>query len=129
LPDWPGEVVEVTRLSDNSVKIDKVYVVIDLGTVVNPDNVKAQMEGAVVMGITAAVKKGITFANGRTEQSNYHDSPVLRITESPEVVVHILAEGGSTIKGVGAARITARSSSPGQRDIRCDRHQVAENAV
>ncbi|MFM7154371.1 MAG: xanthine dehydrogenase family protein molybdopterin-binding subunit, partial [Bacteroidota bacterium] len=96
-----GEVVEVTRFSDNSVKIDKVYVVIDLGTVVNPDNVKAQMEGAVVMGITAAVKKGITFANGRTEQSNYHDSPVLRITESPEVVVHILAEGGSTIKGVG----------------------------
>ncbi|MCE2823628.1 MAG: molybdopterin-dependent oxidoreductase [Saprospiraceae bacterium] len=96
-----GEVVEVTRLSDNSVKIDKVYVVIDLGTVVNPDNVKAQMESSVVMGITAAVKKGITFANGRTEQSNYHDSPVLRITESPEVVVHILAEGGSTIKGVG----------------------------
>jgi isoquinoline 1-oxidoreductase beta subunit len=59
------------------------------------------MEGAVIMGITAAVKKGITFAGGKTEQSNFHDSPVLRITESPEVVVHILAEGGSTIKGVG----------------------------
>jgi isoquinoline 1-oxidoreductase beta subunit len=96
-----GQVIEVTRLSDNSVRIDKVYVVIDLGTVVNPDTVKSQMESAVVMGISAAVKKGITFANGRAEQSNFHDSPVPRITESPEVVVHILAEGGSTIKGVG----------------------------
>jgi isoquinoline 1-oxidoreductase beta subunit len=63
--------------------------------------VKSQMESAVVMGISAAVKKGITFANGKAEQSNFHDSPVPRITESPEVVVHILAEGGSTIKGVG----------------------------
>jgi isoquinoline 1-oxidoreductase beta subunit len=96
-----GEVVEVTKLSDNSVKIDKVYVVIDLGTVVNPDVVKAQMEGAVVMGITAAVKGGITFANGKTEQSNFHDNQVMRISEMPQIEVHILAEGGKNIKGVG----------------------------
>ncbi|AYQ32571.1 xanthine dehydrogenase family protein molybdopterin-binding subunit [Runella sp. SP2] len=96
-----GQVIEVTKLSDNSVKIDKVYVVIDLGTVVNPDTVKAQMEGAVIMGITAATKNGITFANGRTVQSNFHDNPVLRINEAPKVEVHILAEGGATIKGVG----------------------------
>lgn len=96
-----GEVVEVTKLSDNSVKIDKVYVVIDLGTVVNPDSVKAQMEGCVVMGITAAVKGGITFANGKTEQSNFHNNEVLRINEMPLIEVHILAEGGEKIKGVG----------------------------
>lgn len=96
-----GEVIEVTKLSDNSIKIDKVYVVIDLGTVVNPDTVKAQMESAVAMGITAAVKNGITFANGRTEQSNFHNNPVMRINEMPPVEVHILAEGGETIKGVG----------------------------
>lgn len=96
-----GEVVEITKLSDNSVKIDKVYVVIDLGTVVNPDTVKAQMEGCVVMGITAAVKGGITFANGKTEQSNFHNNSVLRINEMPQIEVHILAEGGEKIKGVG----------------------------
>lgn len=96
-----AEVVEITKLSDNSVKIDKVYVVIDLGTVVNPDTVKAQMEGAIVMGITAAVKGGITFANGKTEQSNFHDNQVMRITEMPQIEVHILAEGGKNIKGVG----------------------------
>lgn len=101
-----GHVVEVTKLSNNSVKIDKVYAVIDLGTVVNPDTVKAQVEGAIVMGITAAIKNGITFAEGKVEQSNFHDNPVLRINEVPKIEVHILTEaatagGGKNIKGVG----------------------------
>lgn len=96
-----GHVIEVTKLSNNAVKIDKVYAVIDLGTVVNPDTVKAQVEGAVVMGITAAIKNGITFAEGKVEQSNFHDNPVLRISEVPQIEVHILAEGGKDIKGVG----------------------------
>lgn len=96
-----GQVIEVTKLSNNSVKIDKVYAVIDLGTVVNPDTVKAQVEGAVVMGITAAIKNGITFAEGKALQSNFHDNPVLRINEVPPIEVHILAEDGKNIKGVG----------------------------
>lgn len=96
-----GQVIEVTKLSNKAVKIDKVYAVIDLGTVVNPDTVKAQVEGAVVMGITAAIKNGITFAEGKVEQSNFHDNPVLRISEVPQIEVHILAEGGKDIKGVG----------------------------
>lgn len=94
-----GEVVEVSKVG-NSVRIDKVYCVIDLGTVVNPDTTKAQMEGAVAMGITAAIKNGITFANGKAEQSNFHDNPVIRMSEMPQVEVHILAEGGK-MKGVG----------------------------
>lgn len=94
-----GEVVEVTKVG-NSVRIDKVYCVIDLGTVVNPDTTRAQMEGAVAMGITAAIKNGITFANGKAEQSNFHDNPVIRMSEMPKVEVHIL-EGGGKMKGVG----------------------------
>lgn len=96
-----GEVVEVTKKGDNSVKIDKVYVVIDLGTVVNPDNARAQMEGAVAMGITAAIKNGITFANGKAEQSNFHDNPVIRMNEMPAIEVHILTDGRNQIKGAG----------------------------
>ncbi len=96
-----GEVVEVTKMGDNSVKIDKVYVVIDLGTVVNPDNARAQMEGAVAMGITAAIKNGITFANGKAEQSNFHDNPVIRMNEMPAIEVHILTDGRNQIKGAG----------------------------
>lgn len=96
-----GEVVEVTKMGDNSVKIDKVFVVIDLGTVVNPDTTKAQMEGAVAMGITAAIKNGITFANGKAEQSNFHDNPVIRMNEMPKIEVHILTQEGAKMKGVG----------------------------
>ena len=83
------------------VKIEKVYTVIDLGTVVNPDVVKAQMEGSVVMALTAATKSGITFENGQAKQTNFNNNPILRINEMPEIDVHILAEGGETIKGVG----------------------------
>jgi isoquinoline 1-oxidoreductase subunit beta len=96
-----AQVVEVSQTAGGSVKIEKVYAVIDLGTVVNPDTVVAQVEGAIVMAITAATKPGITFAEGRTVQSNYHNNPILRLNETPPIEVHILAEGGSTIKGVG----------------------------
>jgi isoquinoline 1-oxidoreductase beta subunit len=95
-----GQVVEVTYNKDKSVKIDKVYAVIDLGEVVNPDTVTAQVEGAVVMAIVAATKPGITLENGQVAQHNFYDSPLLRINEVPEIEVHILAEGGK-IKGVG----------------------------
>ncbi len=96
-----GYVVEVSAQKDNGVKIEKVYAVIDLGTVVNPDTVKAQVEGAMVMALTAATKTGITFENGATKQTNFNNNPILRINEMPPIEVHILAEGGSTIKGVG----------------------------
>jgi isoquinoline 1-oxidoreductase subunit beta len=96
-----GHVVEVSRLSDNAVKVDKVYAVIDLGTVVNPDNVKSQVEGAIIMALTAATKDAITFENGKTMQSNFHNNRMVRINEAPEIEVHILADGGPVIKGVG----------------------------
>jgi isoquinoline 1-oxidoreductase beta subunit len=95
-----GQVVEVSR-QGQSVKIEKVYAVIDMGTVVNPDTVKGQVEGAIAMAISAAIKPGITFDKGRTQQSNFNNYPVLRIHEMPLVEVHILANGGPTIKGAG----------------------------
>lgn len=95
-----GNVVEVSKKGDG-VKIEKVYAVIDLGTVVNPDTVEAQVEGAIIMAITAAIKKGIEIENGRTVQSNFHNNPILKISETPPIEVHILAEGGEKIKGVG----------------------------
>ena len=72
------------------VKIEKVVSVIDCGMTVNPDNVKAQTEGNIVMGITAAIKNGITFKDGVAEQSNFHQYTVLRIDEMPKVEVHII---------------------------------------
>jgi len=95
-----ANVIEVST-KGQGIKIEKVISVIDLGTVVNPDTVKAQVEGAIVMGIIAATKDGIRFENGQSQQSNFHNYRMLRIDEMPAVEVHILAEGGPTIKGVG----------------------------
>jgi isoquinoline 1-oxidoreductase beta subunit len=96
-----GYVVEVTHNPETkAIKIDKVTALIDLGVVVNPDNVKNQIEGAVIMALSAATKPAITFKNGVVEQNNFYDSPVPRINEAPPVEVHILADG-SRIKGVG----------------------------
>ena len=82
------------------IKIDKVVSVIDCGHFVNPDNVKAQTEGNIVMGLTAAIKKGITFTNGKADQTNYHQYTVLRMNEMPKIEVHIV-ESGAEPGGVG----------------------------
>ena len=95
-----GYVIEVSK-KGKGINIEKVYSVIDLGTVVNPDTVKGQVEGAAVMALTAATKSGITFENGQTVQKNFNTNQLIRINEMPHVEVHILANGGTKIKGVG----------------------------
>ncbi|MFY7890479.1 MAG: molybdopterin cofactor-binding domain-containing protein [Spirosomataceae bacterium] len=72
------------------VKIDKIVGVIDPGMTVNPQNVKAQTMGNVVMGLSAALNPGITFKDGKCEQSNYHEYPVLRYNEIPPIEIHIV---------------------------------------
>jgi isoquinoline 1-oxidoreductase beta subunit len=57
---------------------------------VNPDNVIAQMQGGIAFGLTAALKAEATLKNGRIQQSNFHDYPILRIDEMPLVEVYIL---------------------------------------
>jgi isoquinoline 1-oxidoreductase beta subunit len=95
-----GFVVEVSK-QDAGIKIEKVQCVINLGAVVNPDGVKSQIEGAVVMALTAATKKGISFEGGQTKESNFHDSPILRFNEMPPVEVYIIADSDEAIKGAG----------------------------
>jgi len=101
-----AQVVEVTVGSDQTIHVDKVYAVIDLGEVVNPDNVKNQVEGAIVMALGAAIKPGITLKNGKVMQHNFYDSPLPRIYETPEIEVLILADGGK-VKGVGEPGLPA----------------------
>ncbi len=95
-----AQVVEVTYRPDKSIRVDRVVAVIDLGEMVNPDNVKNQVEGAIVMGLSAAIKPGITLKNGIVMQDNFYNNPVVRINEVPEIEVYIMAEGGK-VKGVG----------------------------
>jgi isoquinoline 1-oxidoreductase beta subunit len=93
-------VAEVSITPEKTLKVNKVVCVIDCGPVVNPDTVKAQMEGCIVFGLTAALYGEITFKNGRVEQNNFYDYQMLRINEMPEVEVHIL-DSSEKMGGVG----------------------------
>ncbi|MFD1140205.1 molybdopterin cofactor-binding domain-containing protein [Larkinella insperata] len=84
----------------NGLKVKKVVSVLDCGMYVNPDNVRAQTEGNIVYGLTAALKDGITFANGQAEQTNFHNYRVMRMDEMPEVDIH-LVENEEEPGGVG----------------------------
>jgi isoquinoline 1-oxidoreductase beta subunit len=84
-----GHVVFVSRKADGGVKIERIVAVIDCGIAVNPDNVKAQVEGGTVMGLSAATKGEITFTDGKANETNFHNYQVLRMNEMPRIEVHI----------------------------------------
>jgi len=96
---YVAAVAEVS-LDHGKPRVHKYTVAVDCGRVVNPDTVKAQIEGAVGFGLTAALYSAITLEDGRVEQSNFHDYKLLRIQEMPAVEVHIVpSEAPST--GIG----------------------------
>ncbi|MCV6639564.1 xanthine dehydrogenase family protein molybdopterin-binding subunit [Candidatus Albibeggiatoa sp. nov. NOAA] len=74
----------------NSFKVDKVVIAVDCGVAVNPDIVKAQMEGGMGFGLAMILNSEITLDKGRVVQSNYHDYLVTRMSDMPDVEVHIV---------------------------------------
>ena len=87
---WAAHVIEVTVTKKGELSIDKIVAAVDCGLVVNPDGVKAQMESAIVYGLTSALKGLITIEKGAVAQSNFHEFELLRIDEMPEVEVYIV---------------------------------------
>lgn len=85
-----AHVVEVSVAPDGQVHVHRVVCAIDCGRVVNPLTIEAQMEGAITMGLSAALYGEITFKDGRVEQGNFTDYPILRINEMPVVEVYIV---------------------------------------
>jgi isoquinoline 1-oxidoreductase subunit beta len=85
-----ANVVEVTLRKDGLPKVERVVCAVDCGIAVNPDVVRAQMEGGIGFGLGAALYGEITLDKGRVVQSNFHDYKSLRIDEMPEVEVHIV---------------------------------------
>ncbi|HEY8134262.1 MAG TPA: molybdopterin cofactor-binding domain-containing protein, partial [Thermoanaerobaculia bacterium] len=86
-----AQVAEVSVSKNGDVRVHRVVCAIDCGPTVNPDTIRAQMEGGIVFGLTAALYGEITFENGRVKQRNFHDYPVLRMNEMPVVETHIVA--------------------------------------
>ncbi|HET9490040.1 MAG TPA: xanthine dehydrogenase family protein molybdopterin-binding subunit [Methylomirabilota bacterium] len=90
---YAASVAEVSVAADGTVRVHRVVCGIDAGLAVNPEQVRAQMEGGAVYALTAALYGQITFDKGRVQQTNFHAYPLLRIDEMPKVEVHILDSG------------------------------------
>ena len=88
---YVAQVVEASVEKDGTVRVHRVVCAVDCGRAINPDIIKAQMEGGIIFGLTAALKTEITLENGRAQQHNFYDYPMLRMFESPEIEVHIVA--------------------------------------
>ena len=87
---YVAQVIEASVEKNGEVRVHRVVCALDCGTVINPDTVKAQMEGGIIFGLTAALKTEITLKDGRVEQNNFHDYQMLRMFESPEIEVHMV---------------------------------------
>lgn len=94
-----AEIAEVS-VERGKIRVHKVTCVLDCGQAVNPDIVRAQMEGGVVYGLTAALYGGLNLENGAIKESNFHDYPMLRMDESPEIEV-VIIDSGTKPTGVG----------------------------
>lgn len=96
---YVAQVAEVS-VADNTIRVHKMVCVIDCGIAVNPDIVRAQMESSIMYGLTAALHGELTIDSGAVRQSNFHDYPVLRMDEAPEVDV-IIVDSDEAPTGVG----------------------------
>ncbi|NRA46629.1 MAG: xanthine dehydrogenase family protein molybdopterin-binding subunit [Oligoflexales bacterium] len=97
---YVGELVKVS-MKGNQISVDEAFVVVDCGLAVDPDGVKAQMEGGLIYGLSAALFGEITIQEGRVVQSNFHDFRVLRMSEAPNIDVDIITDPNVELGGCG----------------------------
>jgi len=117
-----AQVAEVSVNAQGALRVHRVVCAVDCGTVVNPDGVRAQIEGGIMFGLSAALGEAITIRRGRVEQSNFHDYPIMRIDAAPAVEVHILSSreapggvGELAVPPIAAAVGNAIYAATGQR--------------
>lgn len=117
-----AQVVDVTVSDDGEVAVKRVVCAVDCGQVVNPDTVVAQIQSGINYGLTAGLFGVITIKDGRVEQSNFHDYPILRMSQAPKIDVVLVqsseAPGGigePGTAGVGAALTNAVFAATGVR--------------
>jgi isoquinoline 1-oxidoreductase beta subunit len=119
---YVAQVAEVSVAADGKVKVDRVVCAVDCGVPVNPDVIKAQMEGGIGFGIGAVLYGAITLKAGKVEQSNFFDYQVLRIEDMPAVEVHIVPStekptgvGEPGVPPIGPALSNAVFAATGKR--------------
>ena len=100
-------VCEVEVTNESVIRLRRVVAAMDCGQPINPDSVRAQLEGGLVFGLTAALYSEITFDRGRVQQSNFNDYRMLRLDETPPIEIHLVDSqekpGGLGETGTAAA--------------------------
>jgi len=87
---YTAMVVEMS-IEDKAIKVHKVTCAVDCGKVINPNGAIAQIEGGINFALSAAMQGEISIADGRVQQSNFHDYPLLRLAQTPVIDVHLVA--------------------------------------
>lgn len=117
-----AQVVEVTVQSDGKFKVDRVVCSVECGIAVNPDVIRAQVEGSVGFALSAAMHEAITLTDGKIDQSNFHNNEPLRIYDMPKVDVHIVPSasppsgiGEPPVAPLAPALVNALAAATGKR--------------
>ena len=104
-PTYVAMVAEVQRQGDGW-RLERVACAVDCGLVINPDGARAQVEGAILYGLSCCLHGAITLAEGAVQQSNFHDHPVARIGDAPRIEVAFV-QGGERPVGLGEPCVPA----------------------
>jgi isoquinoline 1-oxidoreductase beta subunit len=106
---YASHAIEVSTQPNGGWRIERCIVVADIGIVVNPSGAEAQLAGGTIDGISTAAGLEITVKDGRVEQRNFNDYPLLRISEAPNVEVHLIP---STMSPCGAGEMGIPGAAP-----------------
>jgi isoquinoline 1-oxidoreductase beta subunit len=106
-----AQVAEVT-VKDGNLRVDRVVTAVDPGRVINMNGIRAQIEGAVLMGLSAALKERITVKDGMIQQQNFNSYELLRMPDAPELETY-LVEGGRPPGGIGEPPLALIAPSVG----------------
>ncbi|MEJ8475820.1 xanthine dehydrogenase family protein molybdopterin-binding subunit [Roseibium algae] len=131
---YVAEVAEISFREDGTVKIEKVICAVDCGIPINPDNIRAQMEGGIGYGLGAILRNEITMTDGVVDQENFDTYLPLRMTDMPEIDVHIVAseeaptgvgEPGTPPIGPAVANAIAAAKGEWITDLPMSKHDLA----
>lgn len=87
--------------STGAIKVHHFWIALDAGVIIQPDNVKAQMEGGIMMGLSSVLKERVTVVNGEVQQSNFNDYSLLRMQDIPDSIETVLIASSEAPQGVG----------------------------
>jgi isoquinoline 1-oxidoreductase subunit beta len=107
---WIATVAEVEVDDSGEVNLRHIVCAVDTGIAVNPDTIAAQLQGGIIFGLTAALYGQITVADGRVQQSNFHDYRMLRIDQTPPIDIYVIPSGEAP-GGIGEAGTVSASAA------------------